>query len=263
MTPLTLPTQITLESRVTAGSGVPVWTYNDYWGTYVCVFDLPDPHDDLLIRAASTVETQPFAHPGRAGTSRAGRSSRAAGRGRTAARVPAADDADHGDTRDLGGRDRRVLRPASPDEAAAAIASRVSEHVTYMPGATGVRTNAQEAWDKGQGVCQDMAHVDGRADARGRPARPLRLRLPAPRHRRRSPAAPRSASATPGSSTGRARGPRSTRPAARRSASGTWSSPAAATTPTSRRSRASTAARPTATWRSPSRSPASPEPSRR
>jgi transglutaminase-like putative cysteine protease len=28
-----------------------------------------------------------------------------------------------------------------------------------MPGATGVRTDAQEAWDKGQGVCQDMAHV--------------------------------------------------------------------------------------------------------
>jgi transglutaminase-like putative cysteine protease len=28
-----------------------------------------------------------------------------------------------------------------------------------MPGATGVRTNAQEAWDQGQGVCQDLAHV--------------------------------------------------------------------------------------------------------
>jgi transglutaminase-like putative cysteine protease len=35
----------------------------------------------------------------------------------------------------------------------------VREHVTYMPGATGVRTNAQEAWDKGQGVCQDMAQL--------------------------------------------------------------------------------------------------------
>jgi transglutaminase-like putative cysteine protease len=28
-----------------------------------------------------------------------------------------------------------------------------------VPGATGVRTNAQEAWDQGQGVCQDLAHV--------------------------------------------------------------------------------------------------------
>ena len=60
MTPLTLPTQTTLESRVTAGPGVPVWTYSDYWGTFVSVFDLPEPHDDLLIRAISTVETEPF-----------------------------------------------------------------------------------------------------------------------------------------------------------------------------------------------------------
>ena len=40
MTPLTLPAQVTLESRVTAGPGVPVWTYADYWGTYVSVFDI-------------------------------------------------------------------------------------------------------------------------------------------------------------------------------------------------------------------------------
>jgi transglutaminase-like putative cysteine protease len=47
----------------------------------------------------------------------------------------------------------------SPDEAAAAISALVHDHVTYLPGATGVRTNAQEAWDKGQGVCQDMAQI--------------------------------------------------------------------------------------------------------
>jgi len=51
------------------------------------------------------------------------------------------------------------LRTVTPDEAAGAISSRVRERVSYMPGATGVRTDAQEAWDKGQGVCQDMAHV--------------------------------------------------------------------------------------------------------
>jgi transglutaminase-like putative cysteine protease len=47
----------------------------------------------------------------------------------------------------------------SPAETAEAISARVRERVTYMPGATGVRTNAQEAWDKGQGVCQDMAQL--------------------------------------------------------------------------------------------------------
>lgn len=158
MTPLTLPTQVTLESRVTAGPGVPVWTYSDYWGTFVSVFDLPDPHDDLVIRAVATVETEP--NPG----------------------IPAAADRPgwaQVAERAKGGRLLEFMLPTqlttvtgeisaaaaaavsglSPDDAAAAISARVREHVTYMPGATGVRTNAQEAWDKGQGVCQDMAQL--------------------------------------------------------------------------------------------------------
>jgi transglutaminase-like putative cysteine protease len=157
MTPLTLPTQITLESRVTVGPGVHVWTYNDYWGTYVSVFDLPDAHDDLLIRATSTVETE------------------------GPAEIPATGRADWEGLRAAAtdGRLLEFLLPTrlttvtpeicqgalseiegmAPDAAAAAISRRVRSHVTYMPGATGVRTDAQEAWAKGQGVCQDMAHV--------------------------------------------------------------------------------------------------------
>ena len=160
MTPLTLPSQTTLESRVTAGPGVPVWTYNDYWGTYVSVFDLTDPHDDLMIRAISTVETEPFAGVPAAG-GRPGwpelRQHAAAGRllefvlptalttvAREISEAAIADIAAGG---------------IGPDEAAAAICARVHDHVTYLPGATGVRTSAQEAWDKGQGVCQDMAQI--------------------------------------------------------------------------------------------------------
>jgi transglutaminase-like putative cysteine protease len=158
MTPLTLPTQVTLESRVTAGPGVHVWTYNDYWGTFVSVFDLPESHDDLVIRATATVETEPFGG------------------------IPVA--AERASWAQLGGMvaDGRLLEfllptplttvtgeisgaaaaeiaGLSPDSAAEAISARVRQHVTYMPGATGVRTNAQEAWDKGQGVCQDMAQL--------------------------------------------------------------------------------------------------------
>jgi transglutaminase-like putative cysteine protease len=158
MTPLTLPSQLTHDSRVTAGPGVPVWTYNDYWGTFVSVFDLPEPHDDLVIRSIATVETEPFGG------------------------LPDGDD--RLTWAQLGGsvRDSRLLEfllptpltmvtedvsdtamadifGTSPDRAAETISARVREHVTYMPGATGVRTNAQEAWDKGQGVCQDMAQL--------------------------------------------------------------------------------------------------------
>lgn len=159
MTPLTLPTQTTLESRVTVGPGaVPVWSYNDYWGTQVSVFELPEAHDDLVIRATSTVETDAF--PGLA---------------------PAGERPDwaHLRARASQGRLLEMLLPTplttvapgilaavtadvaglSPAETAEAISAKVRERVAYMPGATGVRTNAQEAWDEGKGVCQDMAQL--------------------------------------------------------------------------------------------------------
>ena len=160
MTPLTLPTQTTLESRVTAGAGVPVWTYVEYWGTFVSVFDLPEAHDDLLIRAVSTVETQPFGgipvsgpRPGWPELRRHGRGGRLLEYLLPTALTTVAEDI----------ADAAIAETSaaslSPDETAAAISALVHDHVTYLPGATGVRTNAQEAWDKGQGVCQDMAQI--------------------------------------------------------------------------------------------------------
>ena len=160
MTPLTLPTQTTLESRVTAGAGVPVWTYNDYWGTHVSVFDLPDPHDDLVIRAVSTVETEPFAgvpaadtRPGWPELRQHGRQGRLLEFVLPTALTTVAEEISEAAMAEISGQ------ALGPDEAAAAISARVHDHVTYLPGATGVRTNAQEAWDKGQGVCQDMAQI--------------------------------------------------------------------------------------------------------
>ena len=143
---------------MSAGPGVPVWTYNDYWGTFVSVFDLPEPHDDLVIRAVSTVETEPFGGPAVAG----GRPSWAQ-IGKTAAGsrllefllptplTTVAEPICAAALAEIGGR--------SPDAAAQAVCTRVHEHVAYLPGATGVRTNAQEAWDQGKGVCQDMAQI--------------------------------------------------------------------------------------------------------
>jgi transglutaminase-like putative cysteine protease len=160
MTPLTLPTQTTLESRVTAGHGVPVWTYNDYWGTHVSVFDLPDAHDDLVIAAVSTVETEPFPGIPAADTRPDWPELRQHGRaGRLlefllpTALTTVAEDIPEAAMAEISGQS------LGPDQAAAAISALVHDHVTYLPGATGVRTNAQEAWDKGQGVCQDMAQI--------------------------------------------------------------------------------------------------------
>jgi transglutaminase-like putative cysteine protease len=171
MTPLTLPTQVTLETRVSAGAGVPVWTYCDYWGTFVSVFDISDPHDKLTIRAQATVETGPQL---------------------TAPAPPAPPDwpdlrSEAASTRllefllptplttvtpDVAATINDALHGADPVEAAQEIAAYVRAQVSYMAGATGVRTNAQQAWDQGQGVCQDMAHVTvGLLRAAGLPAR--------------------------------------------------------------------------------------------
>jgi len=158
MTPLTLPSQITHEARVTAGPGVPVWTYNDYWGTFVSVFDLPEAHDDLVIRAVATVETEPFGGP-----APAGRRPSWAELGATAASsrllefllpTPLTTVAEP-----ISAAALAEVAGLSPDVTAEAVCARVHEHVTYLPGATGVRTNAQEAWEQGKGVCQDMAQI--------------------------------------------------------------------------------------------------------
>jgi transglutaminase-like putative cysteine protease len=148
MTPLTLPTQMTLESRVVVGGGAQVWTYNDYWGSYVSVFDLPEPHSDLTISARSTVETEPPPALPVPLTWDAVES--AAGSGRLAEfLLPST----------LTSLDAPVFRAGDPHETAEAISASVRERVSYVTGATGVRTSAQQAWDQGEGVCQDMAHV--------------------------------------------------------------------------------------------------------
>jgi len=164
MTPLTLPAQVTLESRVSAGLGVPVWTYCDYWGTYVSVFDITEPHESLTIKAEATVETGQGLGSGLDSADLA-----------APARLPW----DELRARVATGRLFEFLLPtptttvtpgaaaavldavrgADPVQAATEIAARVRAQVSYMAGATGVRTSAQQAWDQGQGVCQDMAHV--------------------------------------------------------------------------------------------------------
>jgi transglutaminase-like putative cysteine protease len=154
MTPLTLPSQVTLESRVSAGTGVPVWTYCDYWGTFVSVFDIGQPHESLTIRAQATVETD--AAPAPAPPTLPWPELRAQA---TAGRLlefllPTPLTTVTPDTA-AGG----TGPSADPARTAEEISARVRAQVRYMAGATGVRTDAQEAWDQGQGVCQDMAHV--------------------------------------------------------------------------------------------------------
>ena len=157
MTPLTIPAQVTLESRITAGPGVSVWTYCDYWGTFVSVFDITDPHDSLTIRAQATVETGQGladAAPARLPWKEL-RAQTSSGRLLEFLLPTPLTTV----TPDVAATVIDAVRDADPVEAATEIASRVRAQVSYMAGSTGVRTNAQEAWDQGQGVCQDMAQL--------------------------------------------------------------------------------------------------------
>ncbi len=161
MAPLTLPGQLTLESRLSVRPAAQVYTYWDYWGSEVRAFDLQAGHDELVLAALATVETEP-APPLPAAPAR---SELAAGsRLEYLAATPL--------TEVPGAPVEELTDGLDPHEAAAAISAWVGEQVAYVPGVTGVRTSAKEAWAAGQGVCQDIAHLTvGVLRAAGLPAR--------------------------------------------------------------------------------------------
>jgi transglutaminase-like putative cysteine protease len=155
MTPLTLPSQNALQTRVSVGNGTPVWAYPDYWGTVVSSFDVQAPHNELTVRSHAMVETsaapaapEPLAWDELHAQADAGIAAEyLAATPRTTVDAALAEAA------------RERNRGAGPLETASDIAAWVRERVAYVPGATEVQTSAQEAWDKSQGVCQDIAHL--------------------------------------------------------------------------------------------------------
>jgi transglutaminase-like putative cysteine protease len=165
-----------LDVDVRADIPVPIWTYSDYWGTEVSSFDIQAPHEELQIVARATVETRPALRPARPLTWAALRARVADGADPDAA-DPDAPDPDATSaadgtlleflapttrtavTAELAETARQRTAGADPLEAAGELVSWVNQRVAYVPGATEVQTSAQEAWDMGQGVCQDMAHL--------------------------------------------------------------------------------------------------------
>ena len=155
MTPLTLPSQNALQTRVSVGNGTPVWAYQDYWGTVVSSFDIQAPHNELTVRSHAMVETsaapavpEPLTWDELHAQTDAGIAAEyLAATPRTTVDAALAEAA------------RERTRGAGPLETASDIAAWVRERVAYVPGATEVQTSAQEAWDKSQGVCQDIAHL--------------------------------------------------------------------------------------------------------
>ncbi len=155
MTPLTLPAQTVLGSRMSLGTPAPIWTYQDYWGTTVSSFDIQEPHEELTVIAHATVETGPPPVPSR--PLPWGELREQAQQG-SLLEFLAATPRTTVDS-ELAAAAAGRVSGADPLEAAAEIAGWLRDRVSYVPGATEVQTSAQEAWEKGQGVCQDIAHL--------------------------------------------------------------------------------------------------------
>ncbi|WP_030056124.1 MULTISPECIES: transglutaminase family protein [Streptomyces] len=155
MSPLTLPTQTVLDSRVEVTPAASLWTYWDYWGTQVTVFDLADSHTDLSLTATSLVETAPPT-PLPTPLDRAEIAARSADSRLTEylAATPRTTVSP-----DLAAQARAAADGLDAHQAAAALTDLVRERVSYTQGTTGVHTGAQDAWDQRAGVCQDFAHL--------------------------------------------------------------------------------------------------------
>ncbi len=185
LTPLTTPWQLVLDSRVTVSPPTHLFGYVDYWGSVVHTFDLQQPHSEMVITGRSVVETtmgpgdvSGGARP-RPGLEAADSSpldftwaaleeavfcDQYAEYLSPTAQVPqdgrlsevAASLAARRDGPAGTGSGRMDSGPAAAAERAVAW---VGDQLTYVSGTTGVHTSAIEAWEGGEGVCQDFAHL--------------------------------------------------------------------------------------------------------
>ncbi len=154
MTPQTSPTQAVEQTRLAVRPVVPTYSYLDYFGTLVTAFDIGEIHDDLEVESTSTVLTRP-----------------------AVVGIPMRwRDLDDESFIDRMGEYLTLTRRTEIPEAAlagvdqwrtaadlhetvAAVGEFVRGRVQYVTGSTNVSTTATEAWDRGQGVCQDMTHL--------------------------------------------------------------------------------------------------------
>jgi transglutaminase-like putative cysteine protease len=169
MSPSDEARQRVVESRVSVRPSAHTHSYRDYWDTLVTAFDIHVPHAFLEVVAEATVDTSGSADGATGGLGWAGMAEpRLADRmhemlsatPRTALDEELTDVA-------------RELREgaATPAAAAEAVWTLVSG-IAYVPGSTGVQTDAVQVWRQREGVCQDISHLSlGLLRALGVPAR--------------------------------------------------------------------------------------------
>ncbi len=155
LTPMTGPRQTVLSSSLEVTPRVTPYRYTDAFGTTVHSFDLHQPHDHLTVMGHSVTETSPPAPIFNQLGWKELRSDRAKERYfefLTLTRLVDIDDP-------MRGVLEEALSHDDPTEAANAVFGLVRKQLTYVPGATAVSTTATDAFNAGNGVCQDFVHV--------------------------------------------------------------------------------------------------------
>lgn len=155
LTPRSDARQNLMVARLETVPATRAYKYTDYWGTEVNSFDLHTPHTELKVVAASVVETTE--------------------------ELPPAVDATWSDIRahetldkyaeylewtgyvpkhrELAAVARSLRTGRTPQETVLAVSQWVHGTLKYQRGTTGVHSSAIDAWQAGEGVCQDYAHL--------------------------------------------------------------------------------------------------------
>lgn len=147
--------QNVIVARVETVPATRAYRFTDYWGTVVTSFDLHAPHTELEVVSTSVVETGDTAPINRDASWDDVTSEKTADRLTEMLEFSDYVPADRGLAK-IATTLRRNLKPA---DAALAAFRWVHENLRYQPGSTGVHTSAVEAWQAGEGVCQDYAHL--------------------------------------------------------------------------------------------------------
>jgi transglutaminase-like putative cysteine protease len=146
LTPLDAGGQRCESSRLATDPPGDVMGYVDRFGNRVRHFETLAPHERLVVTAVSEVQT-PDGHGDPE---------------RELSLLDAYDYLQPTQYAPLCDAVRAFARPCSrADDAATAmeVMAAVRDALSYTPGATNVRTTAEEALMRGQGVCQDFAHL--------------------------------------------------------------------------------------------------------
>jgi len=154
MTPVSSTHQDVLATSIAVTPSVATATYVDYFATVVTAFDLQENHSQLEVEARSSV------------TSRAATLENAVAweelRSPTIADRLSEFLFATNRTR-LSGESLELIELwrglSDVHECAEAVSEFVRSRVDYVPGATTVSSTAQEAWERGEGVCQDITHI--------------------------------------------------------------------------------------------------------